>query len=76
MNSAQDVNDAEHALLLAALDLLAAERRGGPGYATTVNKAQGQLWLASRNLKRAVDGLEPVRKPNGWNEPTESAVAS
>ena len=67
MSDAQRLITAREQVLTAALKLLGAERSLSQARAVPVLLAsEAELYLACRNVTRAVDDMEPVKRPKGW----------
>ena len=67
MTGAQRLITAREQLIDAALTVLASERRLSAARAVpVVLRAEENLYLAARNVTRAVEELEPVKRPKGW----------
>lgn len=64
---AQRLITAREQLITAALKVLSAERALSQARAVPVLLAsETELYLAARNVTRAVEELEPVKRPKGW----------
>ena len=69
---AEEVRRTRDQLIDCALQDVIAEKRMR-GVPSKVMAADDKLAIAARNHARAIDALEPVRQPKGWNEPAEVA---
>jgi hypothetical protein len=67
-NAISDYIQAQHDLLLGALEVLTTERHLADDMASVhaLSEAEGRMALAARRLVQAIEALPAARQPKGW----------